>query len=103
MFRIKKDDQIIVLAGKDKGKTGKVLEIYKSNQRVLVESINIVKKAQRPTQENQKGGFIEIERPIHLSNVALVDKKTNKATRTGIKILKDGSKVRVSKKSGEVI
>ena len=103
MFKIKKNDQVIVLAGKDKGKTGKVLHVNAKDQRVLVESINTVKKAQRPTQENQKGGFIDIERPIHLSNVALIDKKTNKPTRTGINILKDGSKVRISKKSGEVI
>lgn len=103
MLSIKKNDQVMVLAGKDKGKTGKVLEVFIKERRVLVETINKAKKAKRPTQENPKGGFVEIERPIHVSNVALIDKKTNKPTRIGMKVLKDGSKVRVSKKSGEVI
>ena len=103
MLNIKKNDQIVVIAGKDKGKTGKVLKIFRNNNRVLVEHINMVKKAQRRTQENQTGGFIEIESPIHRSNISLIDKKTNKPTRFGASILKDGSKVRISKKSGEVI
>ncbi len=103
MLSIRKNDQVIVIAGKDKGKTGKVLKIFPSKNRVLVEHINVVKKTQRPTQENQQGGFIEIEIPIHLSNVMLIDKKSNKPTRFGVKVLKDGSKVRVSKRSGEVI
>jgi large subunit ribosomal protein L24 len=103
MLRIKENDQVIVTAGKDKGKTGKVLRIFPDGQRVLVENINQAKKAQRPTQQNQQGGFIEIEVPLHISNVMLLDKKTNKPTRFGISVLKDGSKVRISKKSGEVI
>ncbi len=103
MLHIKKNDQIIVLAGKDKGKTGKVLQILPKANRAIVEHINVVKKSQRKTQENQQGGFIDIEVPIHLSNIALIDKKTNKPTRFGISIQKDGAKVRISKKSGEVI
>jgi large subunit ribosomal protein L24 len=103
MLQIKKDDQVIVISGKEKGKTGKVLKIFPKKERVIIEHINIIKKTQRPTQENQKGGFTEIEAPIHLSNVMLVDKKTNKPTRFGVKILKDGSKVRISRRSGEVI
>lgn len=103
MSRIKKDDQVIVIAGKDKGKTGRVMHIYKEDDRVLVETINIVKKAQRRTQANPQGGFANIERPLHISNIALVDKKTNKATRIGVKILKDGSKSRIAKRSGEVV
>jgi large subunit ribosomal protein L24 len=103
MQSIKKNDQVIVLAGKDKGKTGRVIGINVKEQRVLVESINKVKKTQRRTQDNPQGGFIDIERPIHISNVALIDKKTNKPTRVGVKILKDGTKVRVAKRSGEVI
>lgn len=103
MQGIKKNDQVIVLAGKDKGKTGRVIGINVKDGRVLVESINQVKKTQRRTQDNPQGGFIDIERPIHISNVALIDKKTNKPTRVGVKILKDGSKVRVAKRSGEVI
>ena len=103
MLNIKKNDQVVVIAGKDKGKTGKVLKVFPKANRVIVEHINLSKKAQRPTQQNQKGGFIEIEMPIHRSNIMLVDKKTNKPTRIGASILKDGSKVRIAKKSGEVI
>lgn len=103
MFRIKKDDKVIVIAGKEKGKTGKVLEIVPSTQRVFVEGINMMKKAQRRTRQDQQGGLIEREASIHISNLMLVDKKTNKPTRFGASILKDGSKVRVSKASGEVI
>ena len=103
MLHIKKNDHIVVIAGKDKGKTGKVLKVYPAQNRVLVEHINLSKKAQRKTQENQQGGFIDIEMPIHRSNVMLVDKKTSKPTRFGASILKDGTKVRISQKSGEVI
>lgn len=103
MLRIKKNDQVMVIAGKDKGKTGKVLQVLLEQQRAVVEHINLVKKAQRKTQQNQQGGFVNIEAPIHMSNIMLVDKKTNKPTRFGVSILKDGSRVRVSKKSKEVI
>lgn len=103
MLRIKKNDQVIVLAGKDKGKSGRIIEVDHKKERVIVESINKVKKSQRRTQTNPQGGFVDIEKPIHISNVALIDKKTNKPTRIGIKILKDGTKVRISKRSGEVI
>ncbi len=103
MFRIKKDDQVIVIAGKDKGKTGKVLKVFLKEQRVRVENINVAKKAQRPTQQNQQGGMVDIELPLHISNVMLIDKKTNKPTRVGVSVLKDGSRVRISKRSNEVI
>lgn len=103
MLKIKKNDQVIVIAGKDKGKTGKVLFIDPKSNRAVVEHINVIKKAQRRTQENQQGGFVEIEMPIHMSNISLIDKKSNKPTRFGVKVQKDGSKARVSKKSGEVI
>ncbi len=103
MLGIKRDDQVMVIAGKDKGKIGKVLRIFPQERRAIVENINTVKKAQRRTQQNQKGGIIEIEAPIHLSNIMLIDKKTNKPTRRGAQILKDGSKVRIGKLSGEAI
>ena len=103
MLKIKKDDQVMIIAGKDKGKTGKVLRVFSKRERILVEQINMIKKAQRPTQENQQGGFLEIESPVHISNVMLIDKKTNRATRYGIRINKDGSKTRLSKRSGEEI
>ena len=103
MLRIKKNDKVMVIAGKDKGKTGKIMRVFLKEEKVLVEKINMMKKAHRKTQQDQQGGFLEIEAPIHMSNVMLVDKKTNQPTRFGTKILKDGTKVRISKKSGEVI
>ncbi len=102
MLRIKKDDQVVVIAGKDKGKQGKVIRVQVAEKRAIVEGINVVKKARKKTQ-HEAGAFIEVERPIHISNIMLLDKKTGKPTRIGAKVLKDGSKVRVSKKSGEVI
>jgi len=103
MLGIKKNDKVMVIAGKDKGKTGRVLRIFPESNKVLVEKINIAKKAHRRTQQDQQGGFVEIEVPLHISNVMLVDKKTNQPTRFGVKVLKDGTKVRISKKTGEVI
>lgn len=103
MLRIKKNDQVMVIAGKDKGKTGKVLQVLPERQRAVVERINIVKKAQRRTQQNQKGGFVEIEAPIHMSNIMLLDKKTNRPVRFGVSVLKDGTKVRLSKKTKEAV
>jgi len=101
MLRIKKNDKVMVLVGKDKGKTGKVMQVFPDSQRVLVEKINIVKKARRKTQQNQQGGYVDLEIPIHISNVMLIDKKTNKPTRFRAEVLKDGTKVRVSKSSEE--
>ncbi len=101
MLRIKKNDIVAVITGRDKGKTGKVLRVFPAQQKVLVEKINMAKKARRKTQQDQTGGLVDIEVPIHISNVMLMDKKTNKPTRFGVKILKDGSRVRVSKRSGE--
>ena len=103
MLHIKKDDQVVVIAGKDKGKTGKVLKVYPELNRLIVEHINVSKKAQRKTQQNQQGGFVDIEMPIHRSNVMLLDKKTNQPTRYSASVLKDGTKMRVSKKGEEVI
>ena len=103
MLRIRKDDRVVVIAGKDKGKTGKVLHVFPSTQRALVESINVVKKARRRTKQDQQGGIIQIELLIHISNIMLIDKKTNEPSRYGVSNLKDGSKVRTIKKSGESI
>ena len=103
MLRIKKNDRVVVIAGKDKGKTGKILRVFPARARVLVEKINVMKKAVRKTQKNPQGGMIEVEVPIHISNVMLVDKKTNKPTRIRMEILKDGTKARVAKSSGEHI
>ncbi len=103
MLTIKKDDIVKVIAGKDRGKTGKIIAVFPDTNRVVVEKVNLVKKARRKTQANPQGGLVDIEASLHRSNVMLIDKKTNKVSRFGVKILKDGSKTRISKKSGEEI
>jgi large subunit ribosomal protein L24 len=101
-MRIKKNDNVIIIAGKDKGKTSKVLKTFPALDKVLVEDVNKLKKAQRAKKSGQKGQIIEKEYPIHVSNVALIDPKTKKATRIGKKEVK-GKMVRVTKKSGTVV
>lgn len=101
-MKIKKGDTVEVLSGKDKGRRGTVVRALPSEGKVVVEGVAVAKKAQRPTQENQAGGFVNKEMPIDVSNVALIDPKTDKPTRVSIEV-KDGKKVRVAKKSGEVI
>ena len=101
-MKIKKGDQVVILAGKDKGAKGEVLKVVTESRRVLVQGVNLVTKHQKPTQF-AAGGIVKQELPIHVSNVALVDPKTGAATRVGYKILKDGKKVRVAKKSGETV
>ena len=100
--KIKKGDKVVVLAGKDKGKTGQVLQVIPSETRAIVQGINLVRRHQKQTQA-QEGGIIAKEAPIHLSNVALADPKDGKPTRVGFQIQKDGKKVRVAKRSGELI
>ena len=100
-FNIKTGDTVIVIAGKDKGKTGNVTSVIKSNDRVIVEGVNIAKKHQKPTQDNP-GGINEIATPIHISNLMLIDPKSGTATRIGRKVV-DGKIMRYSKKSGEII
>jgi large subunit ribosomal protein L24 len=100
--KIRKGDKVSVLAGRDKGKTGEVVEVRPGEGRALVRGINLVKRHQRQTA-NQSGGIISKEGPIQLSNLALVDPKDGKPTRVGFKVLEDGRKVRVSKRSGETI
>lgn len=103
MLRIKKDDKVIVTAGKNKGKTGKVVKVFVKDNKVVIENVNLVKKAVRKSDQYPAGGFIEIEKPIHISNVMLIDSKTSKPTRFRVKELKDKSKLRVAAKSGETI
>jgi large subunit ribosomal protein L24 len=102
-MHVKKGDTVIVIAGKDKGKKGRVLAAYPKKERVLVEGINLVKKHTRPSQQNPQGGIVTQEAPIHVSNVSLIDPKSGKPTRIGYKVLENGKKVRVAKKSGEII
>ena len=101
-MNVKKGDKVMVITGKDKGKAGVVLAAYPKKERVLVEGVNIVKKHTKPNQENPQGGILSVEAAIHVSNVMLIDPKTNEPTRIGFKI-EDGKKVRVAKKSGEVL
>ncbi|PHS34271.1 MAG: 50S ribosomal protein L24 [Alkaliphilus sp.] len=102
-MHVKKGDTVVVISGKDKGKKGKILNVDRKNSRVIVEGVGMVKKHQKPTQQAQQGGIITQEAAIHSSNVLLFDKKANQGVRTGIKILADGKKVRVSKKTSEVL
>ena len=100
-MKIKKNDDVIILTGKYKGKKGKVLKAMPKENKVIVAGINLVKRHQKPSQENA-GGIITKEMPIDVSNVSLMDPKDGKPTRVGYKI-KDGKKVRFAKKSGEII
>ena len=101
-LHIKKDDTVIVLAGKDKGKTGKVLKVFLDENRAIVEGLNMVSKSAKPSAKNPQGGIVKLEAPIHVSNLSLIDPKSGKATRISVK--HDGKNVvRVAKKSGEEI
>lgn len=102
-MKIKKGDQVVVLTGKNKGSKGEVLNAMPKESRVVVQGVNVVKRHRKPTQTNPQGGIDEIERPIHVSNVALMDPKDDKPTRVGYKKLKDGKKVRFAKRSGETV
>ena len=102
MRKIKKNDDVIIIAGRDKGNRGNVLSVL--DDKVLVSGINKVKKHQKPNPvKGVAGGIVEIEKPIHISNVAIYNAATKKADRVGVKSLEDGRKVRVFKSSGEVI
>lgn len=100
--KIKKGDTVVVLTGRDRGKSGEVVQVMPKEDRALVRGVNLVKRHQRQTQTAQ-GGIISKEAPLQLSNIAVADPKDGKATRVGFKILEDGRKVRVAKRSGEVI
>ena len=103
MRRIKKGDEVVVIAGRDKGKRGTVLR-RQDIDHVVVEGVNKVKKHQRPNpMKNQTGGIVEKEMPIHISNVALFNPQTQKADRVGVKTLEDGRRVRVFKSNGEMV
>ena len=101
--RVRRGDTVAVIAGKERGKRGKVLRVIPGDGRVLVEKVNMVKKHQRPTQKVRQGGIIEREGALALSNVLLVCSRCDRAVRTGIKILADGRKARVCKRCGESV
>lgn len=98
--KIKSGDTVIVIAGKDKGRSGKVLKVFPTEERVVVEGVNLVKRHTRPSMGDPEGGVKTKEAPLHVSNVAMRDPKTGSATRVGFKTLADGRKVRIAKRSG---
>ncbi|MGM9827155.1 MAG: 50S ribosomal protein L24 [Muribaculaceae bacterium] len=102
-IHIKKGDNVYVLAGEDRGKTGRVLSVLRTKGRAIVEGVNYVTKATKPSAKNPQGGLVKMEAPINLSNIALVDPKSGKPTRVGYRIDDNGKKVRYSKKSGQEI
>lgn len=101
-FKIKKGDHVVLLTGKDKGRGGEVLKIMTKENKALVQGVNMFKRHQRQTTQ-QEGGIITREAPVHISNLALEDPKDGKPTKVGYKFLKDGRKVRFARRSGEVI
>ena len=101
--KIKKGDSVVVLSGKDKGRTGMVARVMPKDAKVVVEGVNIVARHRKPSQTNPQGGIDRFPAPMHISKVALADPKDGKPTRVGFKVLEDGRKVRVAKRSGEVI
>ena len=102
-IHVRRGDTVGVIAGRERGKRGKVLHVLTDKGRVVVEHVNMVKKHQRPTQKLRQGGIIEREGSIHLSNVMLIDPHSDKPTRVGMKALSDGKKVRVARRSGEML
>jgi len=100
--KIRKGDRVIVLSGRDKGKRGEVIRVFPRDERALVSGVNLIKRHQRQTM-NQQAGIVTKEAPIHLSKLAHVDPKSGAPTRIGFKMLEDGRKVRFAKKSGEVL
>jgi large subunit ribosomal protein L24 len=100
--KIRKGDKVIVLNGRDKGRTGEVFEVRPAENKALVRGVNMVKRHQRQSM-NQEGGIISKEAPIHLSNLAVADPKDGKPTRVGFRVLEDGRKVRFAKRSGDLI
>ncbi len=102
-YKVKKNDRVVLITGKDKGKTGKVLFVDRKKGRVIVEGLNMVKKTLRPSQQNPKGGIIDIEAPVHISNVMVVCPKCDRGVRVKKKMLEDGKRVRVCGKCGEIL
>ncbi|MFC1643950.1 50S ribosomal protein L24 [Candidatus Omnitrophota bacterium] len=103
MLHIKKDDTVKVLAGKDRGKTGKVLKVFPAKERAVVQGVNFTKKHTRRSRQNEQGGILQREAAINISNLTVVCKGCNRSTRVGIDILNDGSKVRYCKKCKEIL
>jgi large subunit ribosomal protein L24 len=103
MARLRKDDLVVVTTGRDKGTQGRILKVLTEVDRVIVEGVNVVRRHQRPTPRNPEGGILEKEAPIHISNVMLLDSKTDKPTRVRYGRNDDGDKIRISVRSGEAL
>jgi large subunit ribosomal protein L24 len=107
LTRLKKNDKVKVVSGNHKGKEGKILKIFRDKNRVIVEGVNIIKRHTRPTQKNPQGGISQREAPIHISNVMLIDPKSNEVSRIGMQVITDDQghkkRMRYGKKSGEII
>jgi large subunit ribosomal protein L24 len=101
--RLKKDDVVVVISGRDKGAQGRILKVVPETDRVIVEGVNVVKRHTRPTPQNPEGGILDKEMPIHSSNVMLLDPETQKPTRVTFRVEEDGTKVRVAKRSNTVL
>ncbi len=101
-FKIRKGDRVVVITGRNKGKTGEVLKVLRDEDRVLVQGVNMIKRHTAPSQVSP-GGIMEKEAPLHISNVAHIDPKTSEPTRVGFKVIEGDRKVRFAKRSGEVI
>jgi len=101
-FKIKKGDKVIVTTGREKGKSGEVLQVLRSDDRVLVQGVNMIKRHQRPSQISP-GGILEKEAPLHISNVALIDPKSDLPTKVGYRMVEGGRKIRFARRSGEPI
>ncbi len=99
-LKIRKDDNVVVITGKYKGVKGKVLKVFPKDERIIVEKVNFIKKHVRPNQQNQQGGIVEKEAPIHVSNVMLFNSKINDVTKPVVKVVGD-KRVRVCKKTGD--
>ena len=103
-LKVKKGDQVVVIAGKDRGKKGKVLRVHEDDQRIVVEGVNFIKRHTRPNpQQRVQGGIVEREAPIHLSNVMVISPDSGRPTRVGFKYLEDGRKVRFAKVDGAIL
>jgi large subunit ribosomal protein L24 len=102
-FSVKKNDLVMVIGGKEKGKSGRILRVFPRKNRVLVEKINFIKRHTRPSGQQRQGGIVEREAPIHVSNVMVVCERCNRPIRVGRKILDDGKRTRVCRKCGEVL
>ncbi|MCI0431811.1 MAG: 50S ribosomal protein L24 [Rhodospirillales bacterium] len=102
-LKIKKGDRVVVITGRDRGRQGEVLKVLPKENRVVVQGVNVAKRHTRPNPADPSGGILDKELPIHVSNVAHIDPKSGKATRVGFKLLEDGRKVRLARRSGETI